>query len=340
MSGVFSSPTAFLPALALILALAALVLYRPFIAGWLGELRIGMALAGLPKTGYTLMHGVVIPDGSDATVCIDHLVCGPAGYFIIDTENRAGRISGGAGDAQWVRTPTDGTPYGFANPLLKNRRHVEALRRVTGNAPIHSVVVFVRGRFPDGMPDGVLTPKELVRHILAADEQAPPFDTRPGLRALGMAMATDAPAPARRPHHGGIWRRPAGHVLMAAAACVLAFAPGSRAPARTPATVVRYVPVPLASAAPAASAHAARVRRTETRHNVRHAAPVIRRHHAVKEPMQVIAMSNDLASILEDGHIITLHPGQKSPKGWRLVRATPRYADMISPHGRRFHFTP
>jgi hypothetical protein len=51
-------------------------------------------------------------------------------------------------------------------------------------------------------------------------------------------------------------------------------------------------------------------------------------------------MSDGLASILEDGHIITLRPGQRSPHGWRLVRATPRYADMIDPHGRHFHFTP
>ncbi|HXH64984.1 MAG TPA: hypothetical protein VNH42_05685, partial [Mariprofundaceae bacterium] len=58
------------------------------------------------------------------------------------------------------------------------------------------------------------------------------------------------------------------------------------------------------------------------------------------QPMQVVAMSDGMASILEDGHIITLHPGQRSPQGWRLVRATPRYADMISPEGRHFHFTP
>jgi len=324
------------------LALAALLLYRPHVAGWLGDLRVGMALAGLPKNSYTLMHDVGIPDGAGGSIRIDHLICGPAGYDIVGTINLAGRISGDA-DGDWTQAPAVGEPRRITNPLVENRLRAEALVRLVGPAPVRTLTVAARARFAKGRPDGVLSVGELAGRILDMDAQAPPFDGRAGVRALGLAMDTVPATPARR-RYGSTWRNPAGHALLAAAACVLAFAAGPRPPTSGPATVVHYVPVPLAADAPAARPGApaagppsAMVETVKKRHGTRHTATHRRR---AREPMQVVAMSDGLASILEDGHIITLRPGQRSPHGWRLVRATPRYADMIDPHGRHFHFTP
>jgi hypothetical protein len=327
------------------LVLAALLLYRPHIAGWLGDLRVGMALAGLPRNSYTLMHDVRLPDSDGDFVHIDHLISGPAGYDIVSTINLSGRIKGQA-EGDWTQAPAVGEPRRIANPLAQNRQRAEVLGRLVGAAPVRTLTVAARARFPDGRPDGLLAAGELADRILALDTEAPPFDGRAGLRAIGLAMdaGTDG---RRRRHYAAAWRNPAGHVLLASAACVLAFlsGPRPRAAAPAPAPVIRYVPVPLASDAAkvrvgdsTAGPPSAMVITTGKRHVSHHRRTHRRRRP--KAPMQVVAMSDGLASIMENGHLITLRPGQKSPHGWRLVRATPRYADMIGPHGRHFHFTP
>jgi Nuclease-related domain len=330
-------------ALALLLALAALRLYWPYLTAWLSEFRVGMALSVLPQGDYTLLHDVLIPDGTGGTVRIDHLICGPAGYLVIETVTLSGRISGQAGEAEWTQTLPGGRQRRFANPLPDNSRHVTALRQLVDPVPVRGLVVFARARFPDDKPDDVLLPAELTTHIFSLEEQAVSFDAGHSLEALRQVMIT-APAVHRRharrrqQRYGGIWRKPAGHVLAATAACILAFIPARQPPIAAPAAVVRYVPVPLASGKPETRT-AYTLRPAARRRPARHAEPHHRRHHD-KEPMQVIAMSNGMASILENGRIITLRPGQRSPQGWRLLQATPAYADMISPKGRRFHFTP
>lgn len=338
---------ALLPPMAmLVLGLVALRLYWPYLAAWLSEFRVGMALSVLPKGDYTLLHDVLIPDGDDGSTRIDHLICGPAGYLVIETISQGGHVSGKAGDAQWTALLAGGRQRRFANPILDNNRHVAALRRLAGDVPVRSLVVFARARLPDDKPDEVLLPAELTRHIFSLEEQAVSFDVQHSLETLRQAMIT-SPAEHRRHarwrqlRYGSIWRKPAGHALAAAAACILAFTPSPQTPAAASvaSTVVRYRPAPLTAARPTTVPVAKR------RHVARHHAR--RRHHARfhhhrhhKSVMQVVAMSDGMASIIEDGRLITLHPGQRSPRGWRLLRATPRYADMIGPHGHHFHFTP
>lgn len=329
------------PMAMLVLALAALRLYWPYLAAWLSEFRVGMALSVLPKGDYTLLHDVLIQDGEGGTTRIDHLICGPAGYLVIETVSQGGRIAGQAGDAQWTASLAGGRQCRFANPILDNSRHVAALRRLAGDVPVRNLVVFARARLPDDKPDEVLLPAELTRHIFSLEEQAVSFDVQHSLETLRQAMIT-SPAEHRRHarwrqlRHGSVWRKPAGHALAASAACILAFTSTPRPPAAASVapTVVRYRPVSLTTAKPTA------VPVARTRHVARHHHATFHHHRRHESPMQVVAMSDGMASIIEDGRLITLHPGQRSPRGWRLLRATPRYADMIDPHGHHFHFTP
>jgi Nuclease-related domain len=341
MSETWLSPM--LAALALLLALAALVLYWPYLTAWLSEFRVGMALSVLPKGDYTLLHDVLIPDGTGGTTRIDHLICGPAGYLVIETVSLSGQITGRASEAEWMQRLPGGRQRRIANPIPDNNRHVTALRQLVDPVPVRGLVVFARARFPDDKPDDVLLPAELTTHIFSMEEQAVPFDAGHSLDTLRQAMIT-APtvhrryARRRQQRYGNAWRKPGGHALAAAAACILALTPVPRPPVAATAAVVRYVPVPLATDKPETHTTYA-IRPASRRRPARHAAPHQRQHHD-KEPMQVIAMSDGMASILENGRIITLRPGQRSPQGWRLVRATPAYADMISPMGQHFHFTP
>jgi len=330
------------PTAILVLALVALKLYWPYLTAWLSEFRVGMALSVLPKGDYTLLHDVLIPDGDGGTTRIDHLICGPAGYLVIETASQGGRIIGRANDVVWTQSLAAGRQRRFANPTLDNSRHVAALRRLAGDVPVRSLVVFARARLPDDKPDEVMLPAELTRHIFSLEEQAVSFDVQHSLETLRQAMVT-SPAEHRRHarwrqlRYGSIWRKPAGHALAAAAACILAFTPTLRSPpaATVAPPVVRYRPAPLTMAKPTTVPVAGKRRVARPRHHARS-----HHHRRRKSIMQVVAMSDGMASIIEDGRLITLHPGQRSPRGWRLLRATPRYADMIGPHGHHFHFTP
>ncbi len=54
--------------------------------------------------------------------------------------------------------------------------------------------------------------------------------------------------------------------------------------------------------------------------------------------LQVVAMSNDKIAIIEDGNIITLKPGQQSPRGWKLISSTTLLAELIAPDGTNFTY--
>lgn len=323
--------------IALALTLIALVLYWPSIACWIGEFRVGMALAGLPKKRYTLLHHVLISDEYGRLLRIDHLICGPTGYFVIDSSPLTGRIRGGSSDQEWIRISAAGNRYYFSNPLRQNERHVEALRHIVGQVPIYNLVVFSRARLMKQRTEGTLTPAEIVNHILGKEACDAAFDSALSMRNLYREMITSRRAHGRVAPTDG-WRRPLGNLMIGVATCVIVFSQTPK-PAAKPHIIVRYKPV-RATNNPAkklpqtdlitSSPHQLHFRHTYKHHRARH----------IHEPMQVIAMSDGMASILENGKVITLHNGQRSPLGWRLIRATPQYADMIDAHGHHFHFTP
>jgi len=119
--------------------------------------------------------------------------------------------------------------------------------------------------------------------------------------------------------YGDRWRTPLALAMTAAAVLLLIFAPASE---EKEAANRATTPEPRFAVPP----------HQENRSAV--PAKATRKHSP--EPIQVIAMSNNRAAILEDGEIVTLNTGQQSPQGWQLSSASPRHAVLISPDGRRF----
>jgi hypothetical protein len=62
---------------------------RPWAIGCSGELWTGHHLSKLPRSSWTILHGVPLDENRD----IDHLVVGPAGVFAIDTKVRLGEVT-------------------------------------------------------------------------------------------------------------------------------------------------------------------------------------------------------------------------------------------------------
>lgn len=316
-----------LPGVAIILLMKASGLYWPTISGWLGERKVRSSLAGLSSgDGYLVLHDLLLPCEDGETTQIDHVVCAPSGIFVIETKNHDGYIYGKAGDAQWTQVFNSRSKFSFQNPIFQNVRHIEAVRSFITGVPVHNIVVFVRGHFPEGMPRGVFTPEEMTSHIRSFEGVENHLDSQQAGQKL-LAAALTSPE-ARKAHvlrlqerHGGRWRLLLAHAMAIGAMVLLAgtFLSGTGEKEVRAITPKPRFPIPQEQAG-------------------RPATPVKPSVKPASTQIRVVAMGNNRAAIIENGEIVTLNTGQTSPGGWRLSSASTRHAILISPDGKRFAF--
>lgn len=146
-----------IPALLVITGLQLAVL--PRLKGTLGELGLRWAMRGLAEGE---MHDVIIPDGHDGLTQIDHLFLAGNGIHVVETKNYQGRIFGGARQKTWTQK-LGRKSIRINNPLRQNWGHIKAVEALVGaDIPVHGAVVFGRpAKFPKGMPEGVMRPRNL-----------------------------------------------------------------------------------------------------------------------------------------------------------------------------------
>ena len=98
-------------------------------SGKRGEKIVAKELAKLKKKDYIVINDLMIPTSNGRTSQIDHVVVSTRGIFVIETKNHAGRISGGE-HAQYWQQHLSSQSRTFYNPLLQNRSHLRAIRRL------------------------------------------------------------------------------------------------------------------------------------------------------------------------------------------------------------------
>ncbi len=317
------------PLMAIALLGLAFRLYWPSIAGWVGETRIRFIISRLPKPAYASFHNVILPLDANETTQVDHIVFGPTVCFVIETKAHAGWIYGKASDRKWTQVFNRYAKFIFQNPIMQNVRHVNAVRRFTGDMPVHNLVVFIRAHFPEGKPAGVFSPEKLIAFIRSFEKDVAHVDVNKEMNSLVSAILTSPQA--KKAHKrklqkcfGGRWRVPAGHICTVFS-LILFSATLSLLPWRTPMAPMPYFQKIMAH--PFATMR------------IQPAIPRQKSATSRSTPVQVIGLSKGHASILEDGKIITLHIGQRSPGGWMLAVASSHEADFTDPKGVRFHFT-
>ena len=131
--------------------------------GRIGETIVQTALRGLDSKMYVARHNLIIPHPHGrGTTEIDSAVFSYFGIFVIETKNWNCKIYGREGDKKWTLCYK---PKEYPiNPLLQNKMHEEAVRKIVGGPPesFHSVVVVLdNGKFPKGMPRNVIRPAQL-----------------------------------------------------------------------------------------------------------------------------------------------------------------------------------
>ena len=128
-------------------------------------------LAGDPKVvkdqlerlgaDYTVLSNVVV-SAERGMNDVGHVVVSTYGVFVITVKTEAGKVFGREGDREWQIKSGRDILY---NPLWENRKHVNALEKLTGSVRFIPVVVFTRAVLKGEFGDHVIRLKELIPYI-------------------------------------------------------------------------------------------------------------------------------------------------------------------------------
>ncbi len=138
-------------------------------SGRRGERIVAKELTKLKKKDFLVIHDLLLPSSNGRTSQIDHVVISTRGIFVIETKNHAGRISGGE-HAQYWQQHLSSQSRTFYNPLLQNRSHLRAIRRLlkTLDADLFSsMVVFTEAWRLDIKAEEIIKERRFLpdRHI-------------------------------------------------------------------------------------------------------------------------------------------------------------------------------
>ncbi|MDE7345817.1 MAG: NERD domain-containing protein [Muribaculaceae bacterium] len=147
-------------------------------SGRRGERMVAKELGKLRKKDFIVLNDLMLPASNGRTSQIDHVVVSTRGIFVIETKNHAGRISG-AEHAQYWQQHLSSQSRGFYNPLLQNRSHLRAVRRLLPKADAElfsSIVVFTEAwrldiKAEDIIIERSLLPDRHVRRTLIPEEE-------------------------------------------------------------------------------------------------------------------------------------------------------------------------
>jgi hypothetical protein len=142
-----------------ILLLVILVLGKQ-IRNQLEQFRLTRAIKRL---GTASMKNVVISDGLDGHVFIEHLVLTPSHVLVVSVRRYPGAIFAAENMDMWAQV-TDGGSYKFPNPLHEVEIATAAVKSHVPGTAVNGIILFGRdSTFPKGKPDGVMQFSEIAR---------------------------------------------------------------------------------------------------------------------------------------------------------------------------------
>ena len=143
----------------LVLLLLALVFAKPIRNG-LDRFQVGRAIRRL---GTDSMSNVVLSDGIDGHVFIEHLVLTPSKVLVVTVRRYPGAIFAAKNMDMWAQV-TDGGSYKFPNPLHEIETATAAVKSHVPDTAVNGIILFGRdSTFPKGKPDGVMHISEITK---------------------------------------------------------------------------------------------------------------------------------------------------------------------------------
>ena len=128
----------------ILIIILAVYLKRPETRGKRGENRVKCIIGETIENEQYVINDLIVSNNGNTTQ-IDHIVINPRGVFVIETKNYSGEIYGSENQREWTQVLAYGNVKNkLYNPLKQNATHVYNVKRIVGNLPIHSLVVFVQ----------------------------------------------------------------------------------------------------------------------------------------------------------------------------------------------------
>lgn len=133
-----------------------------------GEAAVRKALSDYcnKSTAY-VMNNITLKHG-DGTTQIDHILVTQNGIFVIETKNYSGWLFVNERQKKWTQVIFK-LKNQFQNPIIQNKKHVQAVRRILDFIPrehIQSLVVFTgTAEFKTEIPQGVIKLDDLVSYV-------------------------------------------------------------------------------------------------------------------------------------------------------------------------------
>lgn len=142
---------------------------RAIRSGKKGERMVAKELATLKRKHNIVINDLMLPTSNGRTSQVDHVVVSTRGIFVIETKNHAGRIAGYE-HAQYWQQHLQSQSRSFYNPLLQNRSHLRAIRRLLPKLDADlftTIVVFTTAWRLEIKADDIIKPRKFLadRHI-------------------------------------------------------------------------------------------------------------------------------------------------------------------------------
>jgi hypothetical protein len=152
-----------LPVVAVLLLLLLLFVYRRRRSEDRSLAKIFAAIA------FERIDGLVVPNGDDGEIQIDHLLLTSNGLLIIDVKDVVGTVFGSDKMQDWT-VINDERRFTFANPQPALYDRIAAVRSIVRQVPVTGRVLFLDGAsFTKGVPNLVRKFDELLEEFVDRD---------------------------------------------------------------------------------------------------------------------------------------------------------------------------
>ncbi|MDH3351137.1 MAG: NERD domain-containing protein [Gammaproteobacteria bacterium] len=126
----------------------------------------------LSDIGYDRIEHLLIPNGDDGEIQIDHLLLTSQGLLIIDIKEAVGTIFGSDKMTEWAVISNE-RRYAFPNPQAALYDRIAAVRHIVRQVPVAGRILFLDGaEFTKGVPSLVTNLDELLDEFGEADKTA------------------------------------------------------------------------------------------------------------------------------------------------------------------------
>jgi hypothetical protein len=129
----------------------------------------------LSEISHDRIDGLVLPNGDDGEIQIDHLVLTSQGLLIVDIKDAIGIVFGSDKMQEWT-VISEERRYTFPNPQEALYDRIAAVRHIVRQVPVAGRILFLDGaEFTKGVPSLVINLDQLLAEFGEPDKNAAKF---------------------------------------------------------------------------------------------------------------------------------------------------------------------